>query len=92
MLNPEILPNLGGVPERLRSEGLFAHNRELVRIGDTVEALVNVQGGVPKGFQGIIIDLIVEPLGNERGFHKRIKFNGLAGEFNPKKFKKINIK
>jgi hypothetical protein len=89
MPNQEILPNLGGVPERFKSEGVFAYNRELVKIGDVVEALVNIQGGVPKGFQGVIKDVIVEPLGNERGFHKRIKFNGIAGEFNPKKFKKI---
>jgi hypothetical protein len=48
MPNQEILPNLGGVPERFKSEGVFAYNRELVKIGDVVEALVNIQGGGAK--------------------------------------------
>jgi hypothetical protein len=88
-MNIEFKPNLGGVPERFKQEGVFAHNKELIKVGDTVESLVDSKTGIKKGGFAKIIEIIVEPSTNERGFYKRIKLEGFEGEFNPKKFKKI---
>jgi hypothetical protein len=86
----EHIPDLGGIPEKLRREGIFVHYKEIAKIGDTVEAIVNVYGGeIPKGTRLEIEDIIIDPRGNDRGFEKYLKFKGVNGEFNPKKFKKV---
>lgn len=90
MPEKEFTPNLGGFPERFKEQGVFAHNKELIKVGDMVETLVDVKGGIPKGVKAKIVDIIVEPSANERGFYKRIKLEGFDGEFNPKKFRKIS--
>ena len=65
--------NLGGVPERFKEEGVFAHYKELIRIGDIIEAIRDVNGGkMPRGTRVKITDIIVEPKPNVRGFAKRI--------------------
>ena len=84
-------PNLfGGIPERFREEGVFGHYKELIKIGDRVTAIVNIQGNEKlKGAQLIIADIIVDPKTDGKGFTKRIKFLGIEGDYNPKNFKKL---
>ena len=86
----EIQPNLGGHPERMKAEGLKVHYNELAKIGDTVEALADVQGKIPKGTKLVVTDIIIIPNGNDRGFVKQFVFEGVVGEFNPQRFKKIH--
>src|SRR3989344_2940979 len=75
----------GGFPENFRENGVFAHNQVLVKIGDRVQALVDVEGGqIPKGAELEIEDIVIEPKAEARGFSKRIKFKGIEGDFNPK--------
>jgi len=82
--------NLGGVPERFKEEGVFAHYKELVRIGDVVEAIREVNNGeIPRGTRVKITDIIIDPKPNVRGFEKRIKVEGYDGDFNPKRFKRV---
>ena len=78
-----------GVPQKWKEEGIFVHNRETVCIGDTVEAIRTVQGIIQKGTRLKIADLLVFPNWNDRGFKKRLKFNGIDGEFNPQRFRKV---
>ncbi|HHD92516.1 MAG TPA: hypothetical protein ENL06_02755 [Candidatus Portnoybacteria bacterium] len=82
--------NLGGIPEKIKEEGVYVHYREKAKVGDTVEALNNVMDGeIPKGTTGKITEIVIEPTPNVRGFLKRIKIEGFEGEYNPKKFKKL---
>ena len=82
--------NLGDFPEQFREKGVFVHYHEIVQVGDIVEAIKNIfNGEVPKGTRSEIIEIIIKPRANERGFLKRIKIEGYDGEYNPKKFKKI---
>ncbi len=83
--------NLGGVPEKFKEEGVYVHYKEKVQVGDMVEAIKNVMDGeIPKGTKAKILDIIIEPNPNVRGFLKRIKLEGFKGEYNPKRFKKID--
>ena len=83
-------PNLGGFPEKFKAEGIFVRGQEKVKIGDFVEATVDMEKGkIPKGTILEIEDVVVEPRGNERGFDKWLKFKGIDGDFNPRKFHKI---
>jgi len=83
--------NLGGVPEKFKDEGVFAHYKELVRIGDIVEAIRDVKNGeIPRGARVKITDILIDPKPNVRGFAKRIKVEGYAGDYNPKRFKKVS--
>ncbi len=82
--------HFAGVPERFRQEGVIAHYRELVRVGDIVEAICDVKNGeVPRGTQAKITEIIIEPNPNKRGFLKRIRVEGFEGEYNPQRFKKV---
>lgn len=84
--------NFAGVPERFREEGVIAHYREQVRVGDTVEAIRNIRNGeVPLGTQAEITDIIIEPNSGKRGFMKRIKIKGFPGEYNPQRFKRVDL-
>jgi hypothetical protein len=86
-------PNLGGFPEKFKAEGIFVHGQERVKIGDFVEAVIDVEKGkIPKGTVLEIEDIAIEPRGNERGFDKWLKFKGIYGNFNPRKFRKIIAK
>lgn len=83
--------NLGGVPERFKEEGVFAHYKELIRVGDIIEAICDVNDGeIPRGTQVKIMGIIINPKPNDRGFEKRIKVEGYSGDYNPKRFKKVN--
>ena len=85
-------PNFGGFPERFRENGVFAHNQVLVKIGDKVTAIVNIEGGkISKGTELEIEDIIIGPKDEARGFTKRIKLKGIEGDFNPKNFSKISL-
>jgi len=82
--------HFAGVPERFRKEGVRAHESELVRVGDTVEAIRNVRNGeVPLGTRAKVTEIVIEPHDAKRGFAKRIKIKGYEGEYNPQRFKKI---
>jgi len=82
--------NLRGIPEKFKEEGVFAHYKELVRVGDIIEANCNVNNGeIPLGTKVKIADIIVNPMANIRGFEKRIKLEGYSGDYNPKRFKKV---
>jgi hypothetical protein len=84
-------PNFGRFPEQFRNEGVFAHGMVLVKIGDKVTGIVNIQGNESlKGAELVIEDIIIEPKSEGRGFTKRIKFMGIEGEYNPKNFKKLS--
>lgn len=85
----EFTPNLGGHPERMKSEGVKIHYNELAKIGESVESIANISNEIPKGTILVIKDIIIEPKDGERGFYKRMVFEGMEGEFNPKNFKKI---
>lgn len=81
-----------GVPEKFKSEGIFVRGMERVIPGDRVKAIRNVEGSIEtltRGFQYRVADLIVEPNGNVRGFEKRLKLEGYKGDFNPKRFRKV---
>lgn len=91
-MNFETKINLGGVPERMKQEGVFLHYQDLGKIGDEVETLSSVNGVLEKGQQFVIEEIIIEPYGDKRGFYKRIRLKGVDGEFNPKKFKLSGLK
>jgi len=83
-------PNLGGFPEKFKEDGIFVHGREIVKVGDYVEAIGDVESGkITKGTKLEVAEIIIEPKGNERGFEKLLKFKGIDGDFSPKKFKKV---
>jgi len=88
----EYQPNLGGQPERIKAEGVKVHYNELAKIGDKVEAIAEVQGKMLKGSRLVISDIIIIPNANERGFIKRLVFEGQEGEYNPQRFKKVSSK
>jgi hypothetical protein len=89
-MEEKLLTNFGGIPEKFKREGVFVHYGELVKIGETVETIRNVMGGVlPKGTKYTVKDIYIDPNGNNRGFTKRIELEGVEGLFNPKRFKKI---
>lgn len=83
--------HLGGVPEKLREEGVKAHYSELARAGDLVEAICNVGDGIiPRGTRVKIIEMVVTPkLDGSRGFEKRIRVEGFEDNFNPQRFRKV---
>ena len=87
--NFEPQPNLGGQPERMKIEGVKVHYNEFAKIGDKVEAIAEVQGKMLKGTRLVISDIIITPNANERGFLKRLVFEGQEGEYNPQRFKKV---
>lgn len=89
-MNFEAKLNLGGVPERMKQEGVFLHYQDLGKVGDEVEAISNVNGVLEKGQRFVVDEVIVEPYGDKRGFYKRIKLKGFESEFNPKRFKLVN--
>ena len=83
------MSRFGGVPEQWKKEGIYVHGRDLVHPGDTVEAIRDVLGVIGKGTRLKIKALIVEPNDPERGFIKRLEFEGVEGVFNPNRFRKI---
>lgn len=90
-MNHEVFePDLGGVPERMISEGIKVHGNTLARVGDTVESVRNVMNIIPKGTQAKVIGIKIEP-GADRGgrFLKSMKIAGYEGYYNPQRFKKI---
>lgn len=91
MENKNLTPDFGGFPERFKENGIFAHNQVLVKIGDKVKALVNIEDGkIPQGTELEIEDIVIGPKAEARGFTKRIKLRGIEGDFNPKNFSKIS--
>lgn len=88
-MNFETKLNLGGVPERMKEEGVFLHYQDLGKVGDEVVAVTNVDGKLEKGMQFTIQEIIIEPYGDKRGFYKRIKLKDMQGDFNPKRFKLV---
>ncbi|NTU98504.1 hypothetical protein HGA64_00640 [Candidatus Falkowbacteria bacterium] len=83
--------NLGGIPEKFMKEGVYAHYKELVKVGDIVEAIRDVNDGeIPRGTKVRITEIIVDPKENLRGFEKRIRVEGYEGDYNPKRFKKAD--
>ncbi len=84
-MNPEL--NLGGHPERMKLEGVKVDGNRLAKIGDFVVAIADLGKTIKKGQHLKVSDIIVEPKGNERGFEKFLVFEGLDGDYNPRKFK-----
>lgn len=80
----------GGFPEKFKEGGLIVHGLEKVVVGDTVEAIADVAGIIPKGTRLRVTELIVEPRDEKRGFTKRLQFEGYEGDFNPQRFRKVN--
>ncbi len=80
----------GGVPERFKQEGIKVSGNSLARIGDFVEAISFVGGLVPRGTRSKILDILVEPNQNVRGFTKRIEIAAYPGQYlPPQRFKRI---
>mgnify|MGYP001350227033 CR=1 FL=1 len=62
-----------GVPEKFIKEGVFGYHKTPILIGDTVEAVRNIQQGrIPINTRVKVINILVEPSGYGRGFTKRI--------------------
>ncbi len=85
------MSEFGGVPERWKEEGIYVHGRELVKVGDEVEAIGDVLGVITRGTRLRVDELIVEPNGQQRGFTRRLGFVGIDGIFNPKRFIKVKV-
>ncbi len=80
-----------GVPESFRKNGIFGYKMVLLRVDDTVEAIRNISGtNIEKGTRTKVREIVIEPNGNTRGFTKRVKLGNHEGDFNPKRFRKID--
>jgi hypothetical protein len=88
-MNREHFLNLGNHPERMIKEGVKVHYNQLVRIGESVEAIAEVADVIKKGDRCVVKDILIGPGNSERGFSKRIVFEGIEGDFNPQRFKKV---
>jgi hypothetical protein len=84
-MNPEL--NLGGHPERIKLEGVKVDGNQLAKIGDFVVAIADLGTTIKKGQCLKVLNIIIEPKGNERGFDKFLVFEGIDGDYNPRKFK-----
>lgn len=65
---------------------------EKVLPGDRVQATRDVEGTVEvleKGVVYRVAEICIEPNGNFRQFSKRLELEGLKGDFNPKRFRKV---
>ena len=80
-----------GVPQRFMANGIFGYKQEIIQVGDTVEAVSNVDGTIAAGTRCTIAEILIEPRSDIKGFTKRVVFQEIDGDFNPKRFRKISV-
>ena len=84
--------NLWWIPERIKDEWVFVHYRAKAKVWDELESIKNISwSDVIKWTRVRVEEIIVTPKPNVRWFDKRIKLAWYEWEFNPKKFKKVEL-
>jgi hypothetical protein len=74
--------------EKILTNGVRVHGLEFVKPGDSVESLREI-GSIEKGTRLTVAQLIVDRAEEGEGYRKRLEFEGVPGDFNPQRFKKI---